>query len=153
MSGCREGLQAGTHILVIRSSLSRQERGRSIKRTIPGARRTCTQQGCRLLTTVANTYTSSETRAPSWHKPSLSGSFQQVRRLGLMPQTLGTAISDEHDLILHRASDLLDALLWQRVRNLHTPQCKWMVGQPEAIGALPGKKFPLKLVKCMVRRR
>jgi hypothetical protein len=27
-----------------------------------------------------------------------------------MPRTLGTAISDEDDLILHRASDLLDAL-------------------------------------------
>ena len=64
-----------------------------------------------------------------------------------MPRTLGTAISDEHDLILHPASDLLDALPWQRVRNLHTPRCEWMVGQPEAIGALPGKKFPLKLVK------
>jgi hypothetical protein len=64
-----------------------------------------------------------------------------------MPRTLGTAISDEDDLILHRASDLLDALPWQRVRNLHTPRREWMVGQPEAIGALPGKKFPLKLVK------
>jgi hypothetical protein len=59
-----------------------------------------------------------------------------------MPQTLGTAISDEHDLILHRASDLLDALPWQRVRNLHTPRCESMVGQPEAIRAPPGKKFP-----------
>jgi hypothetical protein len=38
-----------------------------------------------------------------------------------MPRTLGTAISDEDDLILHRASDLLDALPWQRVRNLHRP--------------------------------
>src|SRR6201984_3461860 len=131
MSGCREGLQAGTHILVIRSSLSRQERGRSIKRTIPGARRTCTQQGCRLLTTVANTSTSSETRAPSWHKPSLSGSFQQVRRLGLMRRTLETAISDKDDLILHLASDLLDALPWQRVRDLHSPRCEWMVGNSE----------------------
>ena len=64
-----------------------------------------------------------------------------------MPRTLGTAISDEDDLILHRASDLLDALPWQRVRNLHTPRCECMVGQPEAIGAPPGKKFPLKLVK------
>src|ERR1700741_4423830 len=109
MSGCPEGPQAGTRILVIRSSLSRQERWRSIKRTIPAARRTCTQQGCRLLTTVANTCTSSETRAPSWHKLSLSGSFQQVNRLGLMPPTLGTAISDEDDLIQHRVSDL-DAL-------------------------------------------
>ena len=43
-----------------------------------------------------------------------------------MRRTLGTAISDEDDLILHRASDLLDALPWQRVRNLHTPRC--MVG-------------------------
>jgi len=59
-----------------------------------------------------------------------------------MRRTLETAISDEHDLILHRASDLLDALPWQRVRNLHTPRCEWMVGQPEAIGALPGKKSP-----------
>jgi hypothetical protein len=57
-----------------------------------------------------------------------------------MPQTLGTATSDEEDLILHRASDLLDALPWQRVRNSHTPRCEWMVGQPEAIGAPPGKK-------------
>ena len=61
-----------------------------------------------------------------------------------MPRTLGTAISDEDDLILHRASNLLDALPWQRVRNLHTPRCEWMVGQPEAIGAPPGKKIPLK---------
>ena len=38
-----------------------------------------------------------------------------------MRRTLGTAISDEHDLILHPASYLLDALPWQRVRNLHTP--------------------------------
>ena len=67
-----------------------------------------------------------------------------------MRRTLGTAISDEHHLILHPASDLLDALPWQRVRNLHTPRCEWMVGQPEAIGALPGKKFPLKLVKNRV---
>jgi hypothetical protein len=34
-----------------------------------------------------------------------------------MRRTLGTAISDEHDLILHPASDLLDALRWQRVRT------------------------------------
>jgi len=59
-----------------------------------------------------------------------------------MPRTLGTAISDEDDLILHRASDLLDALPSQRVRNSHTPRCEWMVGQPEAIGAPPGKKSP-----------
>ena len=45
-----------------------------------------------------------------------------------MPRTLGTAISDEDDLILHRASDLLDALPSQRVRNSHTPRCEWLVG-------------------------
>ena len=50
-----------------------------------------------------------------------------------MHRTLETAISDEDDLILHRASDLLDALPWQRVRNLHTPRCELMVGHPELI--------------------
>ena len=58
-----------------------------------------------------------------------------------MHRTLETAISDEDDLILHRASDLLDALPWQRVRNLHTLRCEWMVGQPEAIGAPPGSDY------------
>jgi hypothetical protein len=59
-----------------------------------------------------------------------------------MPQTLGTAISDEHDLILHRASDLLDALPWQRVRNLHTPRCEWMVGQPDLSERHPARNSP-----------
>jgi hypothetical protein len=65
-----------------------------------------------------------------------------------MPRTLGTAISDEDDLILHRASDLLDALPWQRVRNLHTPRCEWMVGQPEAMSyRATRQEIPANLVK------
>ncbi len=50
-------------------------------------------------TTVVSTCTLSETKALSRHKSSPSGSFQQVSRVGLTPQTRGTAISDERELI------------------------------------------------------
>jgi len=73
-------------------------------RTIPNARRTCTQRGCRLSILVVATCTSSETKAMSRHKSLLSGSFQQVSRVGSTPQILGTAPSDENGEIGHQAS-------------------------------------------------
>src|SRR5271169_5167991 len=73
-------------------------------RTIPNARRTCTQRGCHLSILVVPTYTSSETKATSRHKSLLSGSFQQVSRVGLTPQILGTALSDEDGRNRHQAT-------------------------------------------------
>src|SRR5439155_6508552 len=69
------------------------------------ARRTCTQRGWRLLTLVATTCTSSEMKAPSRHKSSLSGSFRQVSRVGLTLQLRGTAPSDEDGLFNATARD------------------------------------------------
>ena len=62
-----------------------------------------------MLIVVVATCTSSETKATSRHKLLLSGSFQQVSRVGLTPQILGTALSDEDGLIRRRCEGLLDA--------------------------------------------
>jgi hypothetical protein len=48
--------------------------------------------------TAAEAGTSSETKAPSRHKSSLSGSFPQDSRVGLTLSTRGTAISNEDGL-------------------------------------------------------
>jgi hypothetical protein len=62
-----------------------------------------------------------------------------------MRRTLETAISDKDDLILHRASDLLDALPWQRVRNLHTHDVKWMVGNSETGTSRSWRNIPVNV--------
>src|SRR5438552_3062445 len=86
--------------------LSRQwTKGLSDGAVLINARRTCTQRGWRLLTPVATTCTSSEMKAPSRHKSSLSGSFRQVSRVGLTLQLRGTAPSDEDGLFNATARD------------------------------------------------
>src|SRR5208283_2099433 len=65
-------------------------------RTIPNARRTCTQRGCHLSILVVPTCTSFETKAMWKHKSLLSGLFLQVSRAGSTNQIRGTALSNEH---------------------------------------------------------
>src|ERR1035438_7688511 len=95
-----------------------------MRRTIPNARRTCTQRGCRLSILVVATYTSSETKAMSRHKSLLSGSFQQVSRVGLTPQILGTAPSDEDRRNRHQASFTNPSLSRKKIRRIKNEQVR-----------------------------
>src|SRR5271170_4170450 len=65
-----------------------------MKATTPTASHTYTKWEWGLSTPVGTTRTSSETKGPSRHKPSLFSSFQPMRRVGSTLRTRVTATSE-----------------------------------------------------------